>query len=189
MAADRGTLVTPSRGGPPPASPSHPHAHAQPHAHVHAHPTAPARPRARTGALPVGRRRTLHALAIGTWVTGGIWLIFKYFVREVDSFGFDNPHPAQRWWLIGHAAFSFGALWIYGALWPDHVVRGWKAKLRRKSGGTIFGVAAWLALTGCALYYIGNDTARSWTSLAHWIVGLAAIVAYLIHQPWRKRGP
>ena len=135
----------------------------------------------RTGALPTGRRRLLHLLAIGTWLTGGIWLVFHYFVRTVDQFGFEGPHPQQRWWLIGHAVFSFAAVWMFGALWPDHVVRGWKAKLRRPTGGTLFGILVWLTLTGCALYYIGSDAWRSWTSLSHWIPGLIAIVIFILH--------
>lgn len=139
----------------------------------------------RTGVLPVGRRRLLHGLAIGTWLTGAVWLVFHYFVRTVDQFGFENPHPQQQWWLIAHAVFSFGAVWMFGALWSDHIVRGWKARLRRPTGGTLFGVSAWLTLTGCALYYIGNDFWREWTSLAHWIVGLLALIVFVIH--FRKK--
>ncbi|NBR18198.1 MAG: hypothetical protein EBT81_10105, partial [Gammaproteobacteria bacterium] len=66
----------------------------------------------RTGVLPPGRRRLLHGVALGTWSTGAVWLVFHYFVRVVDEFGFDNPHPQQRWWLIGHAVFSFAAVWL-----------------------------------------------------------------------------
>jgi hypothetical protein len=37
--------------------------------------------RAATGVLPPGRRRLVHALAIGTWASGAVWLIFDYFIR------------------------------------------------------------------------------------------------------------
>jgi hypothetical protein len=139
-----------------------------------------------TGVLPPGRLRLLHVLALGTWISGGVWLIFDYFVRSIDQFGFEVPHPQQRWWLIAHAAFSFGALWMFGALWPDHVVRGWRAGLLRRSGGTLFAALVWLTVTGCALYYLGNDTLRSWTALAHWIPGLALLVVFFIHAPWGR---
>ena len=142
-------------------------------------------PRA-TGALPVGRRNTLYVVSIGTLATGVIWLVFQYFVRVVDQFGFENPHPQQRWWLIAHAVFSFVAVWMFGALWSDHIVRGWRAKLRRKSGGTMFGLGVWLTLTGCALYYVGSDFWRSLTSFAHWIPGVATLAVFLIH--FRKKG-
>jgi hypothetical protein len=136
--------------------------------------------------LSAKRRRAVHAASIGIWLTGAVWLVFKYFVTSTDSFGFEGPHPLQKWWLIAHAAFSFWGVWLFGMLWPGHVLRGWRSHLKRPTGGTLFGVATWLTLTGCALYYIGNDTARSWTSILHWAVGLAALVAFLLHS--RKAG-
>jgi hypothetical protein len=136
----------------------------------------------RVGALPPRRRRLVKWLAIGTWLTGAVWVYFKYFVTVTDSFGFEGPHPAQRWVLIAHAGVSFGALWMYGVLWPGHVVRGWKSHVRRWSGGTLWGVTLWLVLTGFLLYYLGSDSLRSWTSLLHWTVGLAALAAYLVHR-------
>ena len=141
----------------------------------------------RTGVLPPGRRRLLHSVAFGTWLTGAVWLVFHYFVRVIDDFGFDNPHPQQQWWLIAHAVFSFAAVWLFGSLWSDHVVRGWKAGVRKPTGGTLFGVLVWLTISGCALYYLGSDAWRSWTSLAHWIPGLAAIVVFVVHFRNKRR--
>ena len=46
----------------------------------------------------------------------------------------------------------------------------------------LFGVLAWLGLTGCALYYIGSDAWRSWVSILHWAVGLGALVVFLLHR-------
>jgi hypothetical protein len=136
----------------------------------------------RLSSLPLWQRRTIYGVGLATWLTGGVWLVYKYFVRVVDEFGFENPHPQQRLWLIAHAAASLIAVWLFGLLWHHHIARGWENRLRRGTGGTLFGVIAWLALSGCALYYIGSDNARNLVSLAHWIVGLAAIGAYLLHD-------
>ncbi len=136
---------------------------------------------ARVGALGSRRRRTLYVISIGVWLTGAVWLIYHYFVRSIDQFGFENPHPDQQAWLIAHAAFGVAAVWIFGVLWPGHIIRGWKARVRRTSGGWLFGVVTWLTLTGLALYYIGNSAWREWASLGHWIVGLAALLPFLIH--------
>jgi hypothetical protein len=133
-------------------------------------------------ALPVRRRRALHWISVGVWVTGGVWLIYKYFIRVTDDFGFESPHPLQHWWLIAHAGFSFAAVWMFGVLWPGHVLRGWRMKTRRPTGGTLFGVIAWLTLSGYALYYVASETLRSWTSILHWVVGLVAIVPFLLHR-------
>ena len=78
----------------------------------------------RIGALPPARRRAVHVIGALVWVTGAVWLIFKYFVRVPDEFGFDNPHPLMGSWMIAHAFASLGAVWLFGVLWRGHVVRG-----------------------------------------------------------------
>jgi hypothetical protein len=135
----------------------------------------------RIGHLQRPRRLTVYAVSIGVWVTGAIWLLFHYFVKQVDKFGFENAHPAEKWWLIGHAAFAFMSIWLFGVLWPAHVKKSWTAHIRRGSGGTLFGITTWLALTGLALYYIGSDTWRSWTSILHWAPGLGAVAIFAWH--------
>lgn len=142
----------------------------------------PAPPPVRAGSLPPSRRRAIHLVSAATWLTGAVWLVFHYFVRVPDEFGFENPHPQQQWWLIGHAAFALYATWLFGVLWPGHVIRGWNSRLKRGTGGTLFGFTAWLALSGLALYYLGDATLRSWASLAHWIAGLVAVLPFLLHR-------
>ena len=143
--------------------------------------------RGRVGHMSSARRWVLYGTSLAVWLTGAVWLIFRYFIQATDSFGFASPHPAQKWWLIGHAVTSFYGLWWFGLLWPNHVKKSWKAHIRRWTGGVIFGCTAWLALSGCALYYIGNEEVRSWFSLSHWVVGLAALVAFVVHL--RTRTP
>ena len=133
------------------------------------------------GTLPRRRRWAVYVLSIAIWLTGAAWLCFKYFVRVTDEFGFDNEHPQQAWWMIAHGFVSLGTLWIFGVLWSVHVKGGWKKKLRRPSGGTLWGITVWLALSGCALYYIGNEAVRSWMSILHWTIGLAALIVFLVH--------
>lgn len=145
------------------------------------------RSNSRIGALPRGRRLAVYWLGIGVWITGAIWLYFKYFVRVTDSFGFENEHPQQGLWMTAHAFISFATMWIFGVLWPVHVKAGWKKKLRRPTGGTLWGITVWLMLSGCALYYIGNEVLRSWVSILHWAIGLAALVVFLLHFRTQKK--
>ena len=133
------------------------------------------------GTLPRRRRWTVYVLSLALWITGAAWVYFEYFVRVVDEFGFENAHPQQSWWMIAHGFVALGGLWIFGVLWPAHVKGGWKKRLRRKSGGTLWGITVWLALSGCALYYTGNETLRSWLSLLHWTIGLATLIVFLVH--------
>ena len=141
---------------------------------------------AHVGVLPTRRRLTLYGIAIGVWLTGAVWLIYYYFVRSVDQFGLENIHPHQQWWLIAHAGFSLAAVWMFGVLWPGHIKRGWRMRVRRPTGGSLFGVIAWLTLTGLALYYIGKPELRSWVSLLHWVVGLAGLAVFVLHLLTRR---
>lgn len=149
-----------------------------------------ATPKGRVGVLPRGRKNAIYAISSGVWCTGGLWLIYHYFVRQTDGFGFEGPHPLEKWWLIAHAAFGVWAVWMFGLLWPNHIKLGWTTRTRWISGGTLFLAVAWLTLSGFLLYYLGSDRWRSWTSLGHWILGLAGPVAFFLHLPFRglRRG-
>jgi hypothetical protein len=128
-----------------------------------------------------GRRVLVYGIGLGVWLTGGLWLVFHYFIRSVDEFGFAGPSPLERRWLVAHAAFAVAAVWIFGLLWPSHIKPGWAIRMQRPAGGTLFAVIAWLILSGFALYYIGASEWRSWTSVSHWAVGLAAIAVFVVH--------
>ena len=146
----------------------------------------PGKSRSRVGVIAARRRTTLYVIALGVWLTGAVWLLYHYFIRSVDQFGFENIHPQQQYWLVAHGIFAVAAAWMFGVLWPGHVLGGWRAKIRRASGGWLFGGVAWLTLTGVALYYIGSTQWREWTSLAHWVIGLGWVVPYFVHV-WYTR--
>jgi hypothetical protein len=135
----------------------------------------------RVGFMPRGRRFTLYAVALSVWGSGCVWLLLHYFTHSVDRLGFETPHPAEKWVLIAHAFASFYAMWWFGVLWTGHIKRGWNSRIRRGTGGTLFGFWLWLAVTGYALYYVVSDTWRDRTSILHWTVGLIALGAFLVH--------
>ncbi len=141
----------------------------------------------------VGRLRRPQRLAV-YWVstflvlTGLLWLYYFYFVRVVDQFGFENPHPLQSYWLIGHALLALPAVWIFGSLWHIHIKLGWRARTRRWSGGTFWTLVLWMSLSGYSLYYIGSDDVRRWLSLSHWIAGGPALVVFFLHIRQTQKG-
>jgi len=135
----------------------------------------------RVGRLKTGQKLTVYLVSSGLLLSGLVWLVFFYFVRVTDQFGFENPHPIQGYVIIAHAIFALPAVWIYGFLWNLHVKPGWRARTRRWSGGTIWSLVLLMILSGYALYYIGNDTVRDWVSLLHWVPGLLALVIFLLH--------
>ena len=129
-----------------------------------------------------GRLRTLVNLTgIGVWTTGVAWLALHYLLVKRGEFG-PEQSPIEPWALKAHGAFAFLALWVGGLLWGVHVVRGWDQRRRRWSGGVALGGLLLLIVSGYLLYYVGAEKARAATSIAHWGLGLALPLAYLVHR-------
>ncbi len=92
---------------------------------------------------------------LGLWLTGAVWLIAHYVLVYEGEFG-PLPHPLEFWSVAAHGAFGFASLWLLGLLWSVHIPAGWRASRRRLSGSMMFGVVAFLILSGYLLYYLGN---------------------------------
>lgn len=136
--------------------------------------------------LSRGEKWLVFTASIGVWLTGALWLIYQYFMRVEGDFGPERS-PLEPLWQKLHGVFGYYAAFSIGLLWSIHVVRGWNANWRRWSGGTIFGVATFLAISGVMLYYVSSEEWHSWLALAHWTIGLAALVAFFIHWLSRSR--
>ena len=134
-------------------------------------------------------RLGLYIVGIGVWLTGGLWLLFHYFLVSQGEFG-PQTNPLEPWWLKLHGAFAFATVWMFGLLWSVHVTKAWPISRRRLSGGMMAGTIGWLTLSGYLLYYVGNDNVRSVISVLHWAIGLAAPLAFLWHRfpRWRVSG-
>lgn len=128
----------------------------------------------------------VFGISAGVWLSGVVWLIYHYFMQIEGPFGFQK-HPIEPLSLKVHGAFSFVSLWLFGTLWWTHVVRGWTANWRRWSGGSMVAAVAVLILSGWGLYYFVERNLREWTSLTHWVVGLASLGLFFIH--WLLRSP
>lgn len=113
-------------------------------------------------------------------VTGIAWLALDTWVRVQGDFGLEH-HPAEHWVLIAHAIGAYAFLLVLGAMAPVHIPLGWHQRRNLASGIALLSICGLLGLTALGLYYIGEDVMRSWTSLIHWAVGLAALPALLVH--------
>jgi|SRR6185369_2512954 predicted MFS family arabinose efflux permease len=132
------------------------------------------------------RRLMIYGIAAAVWLTGAVWVVLHYFFISEGPFG-AAPHPLEFWSLVSHGAAAFAALWLFGLLWGVHVPIGWRLQRRRWSGGVMFGLAAWLILSGYLLYYVGNDQVMSVVAILHWSLGLAAPLLFLLHRFARER--
>jgi hypothetical protein len=155
--------------------------------HAVKHRPPPHRWRPAPGPVKLTSKRlwAVYSISAGVWVTGAAWLIFHYFMRLKSEFGFE-AHPLEPWWLKLHGALAFSAMALLGLLWGVHVLNGWTRNKRRWSGAVLFGVACFLVVSGYLLYYLGDDSLRDWTSVAHWAVGLAVAALFVWHRFWDK---
>ena len=136
--------------------------------------------------LTTGEKWLVFTVAAGVWLTGALWLYYEYFMRVPYEFGIKQD-PLEAVWQKLHGGFSMLATFAFGLLWGVHVVKGWSVRWRRLSGGALFGVTAFLILSGFALYYITAEQWQHRTALAHWAVGLIALAFFLIHWLSRTR--
>ncbi len=127
------------------------------------------------------REYLVYAILGGTWLTGAVWLILHFYLREKTEFGF-LPHPLEAWALRVHGAFAFAALWLGGLLWAAHIPAAWALRRNRYSGITVVSLFAVLALSGYLLYYLGDEGWRDIASLAHWLIGLFGLIALPLHS-------
>ncbi len=116
--------------------------------------------------------RRLFYIVFGIlWGSGALWVLIEWF---------KDPELGTARTLLQtlsmkiHGAIMLVFLAMLGTLLA-HVRRGWILKANRLSGCFNIGINALLALTGWLLYYITDDTARAWTSLIHWSIGLSAL--------------
>ena len=135
-----------------------------------------------------GLRLGVYLVGLGLWLSGGLWLLCHYFGQGRGELGME-PHPLEPWLLKLHGACAFGTIWALGMLWGVHIVPGWTAGERRRSGAVMLGLALWLVLSGYLLYYVGQEQVRAITGLLHWSVGLLIPIILFAHRlPPRGRG-
>ena len=127
----------------------------------------------------------VYTVCFGIWTTGALWLLLHYCFVQRGEFGLVH-NPLEQWSLVAHGAFAFASLWLLGYLWGAHVVKRWRLRRHRKTGGALFTVMCLLIVTGYLLYYLAGDDAREFASYVHWIIGLAMPLSLLAHWLIRR---
>jgi hypothetical protein len=133
--------------------------------------------------LSLRHKIVFYPVVGGVFASGAIWAWLHYFAQSDNEFG---SSPAQTWVLTVHGLFAAASLLLIGSLVPLHVKYAWRAHRNRTNGIFFISVVALLLLTGYALYYIGNEYLRAWTSWMHLSIGLAFPLLLILHI-WRGR--
>lgn len=114
------------------------------------------------------------------WLSGGAWLLLHYFGQVQGAFG-PEINPLEPWLLRLHGLALIPALFGFGGLFVVHVPKGWKDLPQRTIGLALTSLIGVLILSGYLLYYVGDDAVRSWTSIVHWVIGLAVPLVFIWH--------
>jgi hypothetical protein len=128
--------------------------------------------------LEASFRWTVYGAAAALFVTGAAWL-------AADALK-DGP-TGDAWQEIGanllmvHGGAAMAMLMVFGALFPSHIRRGWRARKNRLSGGAMVTLNGLLIATAFGLYYSGSDLMRPWISDAHIAAGFALAALIVIH--------
>jgi len=131
-------------------------------------------------------RSLIYIIGIGVWFSGVLWLLLHHFFMQAGEFGM-APNPAEPWSLRAHAAFAFGSIWLLGLLSAMHIQNGWNSRRKRYSGVVLVSAFVTLILSGYLLYYVGEEHARAFLSAMHWIIGVVAPLAYVVHRLSRRQ--
>jgi len=130
--------------------------------------------------LSHGHLRWVYATGIALFASGGLWLLFHYFVQVPGELG-ERPHALEAWWLRVHGAAAMLMLAVLGSLLPIHVRRGWHQRKNLVAGICLSALALLLIISGYALYYFGSEETRPWISVFHWVLGLGAPLLLVWH--------
>ena len=122
----------------------------------------------------------IYLLSATLFLSGLAWLYFYYFIRIEGEFGL-QIHPLQHTFLVIHGTSGLLFLIAVGSVLPMHVIRAWRLKRNRISGGIYLSLISLLTLTGIGLYYLGGEFTRNLASLIHWVIGLVFPVALGVH--------
>ena len=139
------------------------------------------RPALATARMSRTRRRLVGGVAFGLWSSGAVWLLSHEAFAPVGEFG-PSSRGMDAWILMLHGLLGWAGIWCLGLLWGTHVGAGWAQGRRRWTGAALLGIAGLLALSGCGLFYCGDEDIRRWTATLHWILGLIAPAAFLPHR-------
>ena len=125
--------------------------------------------------------RIVYMISLGLWLTGAVWLLSHYLLVSEGEFG-PLPHPLEFWSIAAHGGFGFASLWLFGFCGACTFRQVGAALARRWSGGVMFGVTAFLVVSGYLLFYLGMAEVISVVATLHWAVGLACPALFLLHR-------
>lgn len=123
-------------------------------------------------------RFTIYLAFAVLFVSGAGWLVADQM--KETTYG-EIWQQAAATLLMLHGGAAMLTLMLLGALFPLHIGRAWQARKNRGTGILMLICNGLLILTAFALYYLGSEEVRPWTSGLHIAFGLGLPLLLLLH--------
>ena len=130
------------------------------------------------------QRASLYAAGAVLLLSGLLWLVVHYLNGSADAAG--ASYSLEPFALRIHGAAAMAMLVIIGTLIPTHLADGWSSGDNMPTGLGMLAVTTLLTVTGWGLYYAGDEALRSMLSIAHWVLGIAALPLLFVHRSRRR---
>ncbi len=120
-------------------------------------------------------------ISIGALFISGIaWIVTNSFFYSESDYGI-TPSTLEPIFLSVHGIIAPIFLIAFGALFPTHISKAYKAKANLKNGLSLLAIIFILIITGYLLYYTGSDGIRRYSSLIHSVLGALLVPAIYLH--------
>lgn len=136
--------------------------------------------------MPRRARAAIYVVIGGLWLTGILWLVLDEFFPQAGPFG-PMPNSLEPGLLLVHGVVAIGAMYLLGWVSVRHVMRWWRADLRRVSGAALSGCLVLLVVSGFALFFVSDDRWQRAATLSHDVVGLIVTAVGIQHWFFVRR--
>jgi cyanate permease len=123
-------------------------------------------------------RYALYAAFSTLFISGALWLAADSLKDAADGEGWQAISANL---LMVHGGAAMVTLMLFGAMVPIHLLRAWRAKRNRWTGGVMAVLNAILIITAFGLYYLGGEEVRPWMSNIHLGAGFSLPLLLFIH--------
>ena len=123
-------------------------------------------------------RYALYAAFSTLFISGALWLAADSLKDAADGEGWQAISANL---LMVHGGAAMMTLMLLGAMVPIHLLRAWRAKRNRWTGGVMAVLNAILIVTAFGLYYLGGEEVRPWMSNIHLCAGFSLPLLLFIH--------
>ena len=123
------------------------------------------------------QRRLFYLLFGILWASGVLWIVAEW-AKDPELGPIRTPLQALT--MKVHGAIMLAYLAMLGSF-LTHVRMGMALKVNRLSGSSIIAINVILSVTDWMLYYLTDNLLRQWSSAAHWMIGISALLLVLAH--------